>query len=128
MPRGKEARQGLLSRGRCAILFGLNANKIISRSFVMSDKIKCARCGEKRPALGYAPIPTELGGRIGAEICQPCWAAWLQKQNQLINHYGLDLSNPDTHEFLFDNMKIFFFNEGVQLAQIDESKEGTVKW
>jgi Fe-S cluster biosynthesis and repair protein YggX len=94
----------------------------------MSDKIKCARCSEKREALGYAPIPTELGRRIGEEICQPCWAAWLQKQNQLINHYGLDVSNPDTHEFLFDNMKIFFFNEGAQLAQIDTSKEGTVKW
>ena len=94
----------------------------------MSDTIKCARCGEKRPPLGYAPIPTELGQRIAAEICQPCWALWLQKQNQLINHYGLDVSNPDTHEFLFDNMKIFFFNEGVPLAQIDESKEGTIKW
>ncbi|OLE53744.1 MAG: hypothetical protein AUG51_11610 [Acidobacteria bacterium 13_1_20CM_3_53_8] len=94
----------------------------------MSDKIKCARCGEKRPALGYAPIPTELGQRIGNEICQPCWALWLQKQNQLINHFGIDLANPDAHQFLFDQMKLFFFNEGVPLAEIDTSKEGTVEW
>jgi Fe-S cluster biosynthesis and repair protein YggX len=73
-------------------------------------------------------VPTELGQRIAGSICQDCWKAWLAKQNQLINHYGLDLSNPDTHQFLFDNMNIFFFNEGVQLTQIDESKEGTVKW
>ena len=94
----------------------------------MSDKIKCVRCGEKRPALGYAPIPTDLGQRIGNEVCQPCWALWLQKQNQLINHFGIDLANPDAHQFLFDQMKLFFFNEGVPLAEIDTSKEGTVKW
>jgi len=36
----------------------------------MADMIKCAHCGEKRPALGYAPFPNALGQRIGAEICQ----------------------------------------------------------
>ena len=90
--------------------------------------IKCKRCGQNRPALGYSPLPTELGKRIGAEICQPCWGEWLQKQQQLINHFGLDLSNPEAHDFLFENMKIFFFNEGRDLAQIDTTKEGSVKW
>jgi Fe-S cluster biosynthesis and repair protein YggX len=94
----------------------------------MADKINCARCGQKKPPIGFAPIPTELGGRIGAECCQDCWTAWLQKQNQLINHFGLDVSNPDTHQFLFDQMKLFFFNEGVELAQIDSTKEGSVQW
>jgi Fe-S cluster biosynthesis and repair protein YggX len=89
---------------------------------------KCAKCGKKTEPIGYAPIPTELGQKIGAECCQNCWKDWLQKQNQLINHFGLDVSNPDTHEFLFDNMKIFFYNEGVDLAQIDTSKEGSVNW
>lgn len=94
----------------------------------MSDKIKCKRCGEKRPPLGYAPFPNELGQRIASEICEECWKAWLQKQNQLINHFGLDLSNPDSQTFLFDNVKIFFFNEGVPLVEIDSTKEGSVKW
>lgn len=93
-----------------------------------AQTIKCKRCGQERPALGYAPVPTPLGQRIGAEICQPCWAEWLQKQNQLINHFGLDVSNPEAHDFLFENMKIFFFNEGGGLAQIDTSKEGSVEW
>lgn len=93
-----------------------------------AETIKCKRCGQERPALGYAPVPTALGQRIGAETCQSCWAEWLQKQNQLINHFGLDLSNPETHDFLFENMKIFFFNEGSDLARIDTSKEGSVKW
>ena len=34
----------------------------------------------------------------------------------------------DEFAFLFDNMKIFLFNEGVDLAQIDTSQEGKVNW
>jgi Fe-S cluster biosynthesis and repair protein YggX len=93
-----------------------------------NDKFKCTRCGRANQPLGYAPIPTELGQKIGAEICGECWKEWLQKQNQLINHFGIDVSNPDSHEFLFDQMKIFFFDEGVELKQIDASQEGKISW
>ena len=89
---------------------------------------KCSRCGRKDDQMAFAPLPNELGTRVYNEICQSCWKEWLQKQNQLINHFGLDVSNPDSHDFLFDNLKIFLFNEGVDLTQIDTSKEGSVKW
>ncbi len=93
-----------------------------------NDKFKCTRCNQKNEPLGYAPIPTKLGQKVGAEICGDCWKEWLQKQKQLINHFGIDISNPDSHEFLFDQMKIFFFDEGVELKQIDTSQEGKVNW
>lgn len=93
-----------------------------------SDKFKCARCGQKGSPVGFAPFPNEDGERIAKEICQECWKAWQKKQMQLINHFGLDVSNPDSHQFLFDNMKIFCFNEGVELTQIDTSQEGKVSW
>lgn len=93
-----------------------------------NDKFKCARCGQKNEPLGFAPVPTELGAKIGQEICKDCWQEWLKKQTQLINHFGLDVSNPDTHEFLFDQMRIFFYDEGVELKQIDETQQGSVKW
>ena len=93
-----------------------------------SDKFKCARCGQKNEALGYAPVPTELGKKIGQEICGDCWKEWQKKQMQLINHFGLDISNPETHDFFFDNLKIFLFDEGDELAHIDASKEGSVNW
>jgi Fe-S cluster biosynthesis and repair protein YggX len=92
------------------------------------EKFECARCGRKTEPLGYAPIPTELGEQIGAEVCKECWTEWLEKQKQVINHFGLDLSNPDAHEFLFDQMKIFFYDEGSDIAEIDTSKEGSVSW
>ncbi len=94
----------------------------------MSDgTIKCKRCGNKRPPIGRAPFPTELGQRVAAEVCQPCWAEWLAKQTMLINHYGLDVINPEAQSFLFDNMQAFFFNEG-QMTNVDTTKEGSVNW
>ena len=55
----------------------------------MAEQVKCARCGETREGLGYAPFPNEMGQRIGSEICAVCWKEWLQRQNMIINHYGL---------------------------------------
>jgi Fe-S cluster biosynthesis and repair protein YggX len=95
---------------------------------MFGNNFKCARCGRKNAPLGYAPFPNEIGQRVATEICGDCWREWLQKQQQLINHFGLDVSNPDTHTFLFDQMKIFFYDEGVELTKIDTSQEGSVKW
>lgn len=92
------------------------------------EKFKCARCGQKNEPIGFAPIPTELGQKVGEECCQDCWKEWLEKQKQLINHFGLDVSNPDSHDFLFDQMKLFFFEEGVEVAEIDTSQEGKINW
>lgn len=92
------------------------------------DKFECARCGRNNEPLGYAPLPNELGERVGSETCKECWQEWLQKQNQLINHFGLDVSSQDSQEYLFDQMKLFFFNEGEQAAEIDTSQEGTISW
>ncbi len=92
------------------------------------DKFQCARCGQKNEPIGFAPIPTELGQKVGEECCQDCWKEWLEKQKQLINHFGLDVSNPDSHDFLFDQMRLFFFEEGVEVAEIDTSQEGKINW
>lgn len=92
------------------------------------DGFECSRCGRKEGKMGFAPFPNEIGQRVFESICQGCWQEWLQKQNQLINHFGIDVANPDSHDFLFDNLKIFLFNEGVDMAQIDSSKEGSVSW
>jgi Fe-S cluster biosynthesis and repair protein YggX len=94
----------------------------------MAENIKCTHCGENRPGLAFAPFPNALGQRIAAEICQQCWTDWLQKQTQIINHYGLDLTNPDAQNFLFDNIKGYLFGDAPKVAEIDTTKEGSVKW
>ncbi|MGI8554937.1 MAG: oxidative damage protection protein [Pyrinomonadaceae bacterium] len=97
-------------------------------SLFSGDKFECVRCGRKDEQMKFAPLPNELGTRVYNEICQNCWKEWIKKQQQLINHFGLDVSNPDSHDFLFDQLKIFLFNEGVDTAAIDTSKEGSVQW
>ena len=37
----------------------------------MPENIKCKHCGEKRPAIGFAPFPNELGQRIARRSVSP---------------------------------------------------------
>jgi Fe-S cluster biosynthesis and repair protein YggX len=43
------------------------------------------------------------------EICAVCWAEWLKLQQQLINHYALNLRDPKAREFLVQQMEQFLF-------------------
>ncbi|HET8649512.1 MAG TPA: oxidative damage protection protein [Gemmatimonadales bacterium] len=71
--------------------------------------LHCTRCGQDREAMAFQPFPNELGQRVYAEICGICWGEWLRYQQQLINHYGLDLRDPKAKEFLLRNMNEFLF-------------------
>ena len=92
----------------------------------MAD-IQCSRCGKTVPGLGYAPLNNELGQRVQAEICQTCWAEWLKYQTMLINHYGLNVRDPDAKKFLMENMEKHLFSTG-DTDQVDTSKQGTISW
>jgi len=93
---------------------------------VMTDTtFSCTRCKRPGPALEKPPFPNAIGQRIQAGICQPCWKEWLQKQNQLMNHFGLNTMDPDHRQMLLDNLKGFLFNEG-PMSQIDSALEGTI--
>lgn len=91
--------------------------------------IECARCERAGvTAVGAAPFPDELGERVAAEICTDCWEEWKRRQMLLINHYGLNLRDPNARKFLVQNMRSYLFAEGPAGAEIDSSKEGTVEW
>ena len=57
--------------------------------------------------MAFRPFQNELGRRVYEEICSVCWAEWLKTQQQLINHYGLNLREAKAKEFLFNNMEQF---------------------
>jgi Fe-S cluster biosynthesis and repair protein YggX len=71
--------------------------------------IKCARCGNDGGQLAQPPLPTELGNRIYDSICQVCWAEWLSQQTAIINHYGLNLMDPEARKFLAKQTELFLF-------------------
>lgn len=92
----------------------------------MAD-VTCTRCSETREGFEKAPFPGAIGARILAEVCKDCWAAWLKQQTMLINHYGLNVMDPQARTFLTRNMDAFFFKAG-QTEDVDTSKQGTIDW
>ncbi|HEX6926880.1 MAG TPA: oxidative damage protection protein [Longimicrobiaceae bacterium] len=91
------------------------------------SEVQCTRCGNTGQPLPYAPLNNELGKRVQREICQNCWSEWLKYQTMLINHYGLNLRDPDAKKFLMENMEKYLFSTG-EAEQVDTSKKGTISW
>jgi Fe-S cluster biosynthesis and repair protein YggX len=71
--------------------------------------VHCSRCGLDRDPMAFQPFQNDLGRRVFQEICGVCWGEWLKTQQQLINHYGLNLRDSKAKEFLFSNMEQFLF-------------------
>ena len=94
----------------------------------MPDVVTCTRCGQTRAGFERPPVGVvgEAGARIVEQICQQCWGDWLKQQTMLINHYGLNVMDPQARQFLTQNMKAFFFKTG-QEESIDTSKKGTIE-
>lgn len=59
--------------------------------------------------MPFRPFQNELGLRVYEQICGVCWADWLKTQQQLINHYSLQVREPQAKEFLFKQMEQFLF-------------------
>jgi Fe-S cluster biosynthesis and repair protein YggX len=89
--------------------------------------ITCSRCGQSRAGFERPPFPGAIGQRIVAEICQECWQQWLRQQTMLINHYGLNVMDPQARQFLTRNMQAFLFKTGMN-EDVDTSKKGTINW
>jgi len=87
--------------------------------------VKCTRCGNTRAGFDRPPFPGAIGARAQAEICTECWALWLKQQTMLINHYGLNVMDPQSRQFLVKNMSSFLFKAG-DGAEIDTTQQGTI--
>jgi Fe-S cluster biosynthesis and repair protein YggX len=59
--------------------------------------------------MPFRPFNNDAGQRVYDEICGVCWSEWLKTQQQLINHYGLNLRDAQAKEFLTRNMEQFLF-------------------
>ena len=95
----------------------------------MPDVVTCSRCGQTRAGFERPPVGVAgaAGERIVAEVCQQCWADWLKQQTMLINHYGLNLMDPQARTFLSRNREAYLFKTGREEG-VDTSRQGTVAW
>jgi Fe-S cluster biosynthesis and repair protein YggX len=80
------------------------------------ETVTCARCGQTRTGFVKPPFPGTIGARVVEEIKQ---------QTMLINHYGLNVMDPQARSFLTKNMTAFLFKTGAS-SDIDISKKGTI--
>lgn len=87
--------------------------------------IACARCGASKDGFERAPFPGAVGARVLGGTCRDCWADWLKQQTMLINHYGLNVMDPQARQFLTRNMEAFLFKSGESDA-VDTTKKGTI--
>lgn len=89
--------------------------------------VTCQKCGQVAAGFERPPFPGALGQRIVAGTCKGCWAQWLKQQTMLINHYGLNVMDPQARKFLTQNMSAFLFKSGGGDA-VDTTKQGTIAW
>lgn len=91
------------------------------------DTIECKRCGEENPQLDKPPFRNEVGRRVQEEICRSCWSDWLDHQTLLINHYGLDVRDPESRKFLYGKIEELLLEGGTD-EELDTSLEGQIDW
>ena len=92
----------------------------------MPSTVTCVRCGQTRAGFERPPFPGPIGARIVESLCQECWGQWVKQQTMLINHYGLNLRDPDAKKFLTEQTESFLF--GGDSEEVDTSKKGTISW
>ena len=83
----------------------------------MARMVKCAKLGVELPGLERPPLPGEMGRRIYESISQTAWDMWKQQSTLLINHYGLNLLDPEAQKFLREQMEKFLFEDAVQMPE-----------
>ena len=69
--------------------------------------ITCTRCGRTAERMDGPPTGGQLGITIQDRICRPCWNEWVGEQALIINHYGLEMGEPDRRKQLLQVMKEF---------------------
>ena len=91
----------------------------------MPETVTCARCAQTRAGFVKPPFPGQIGAQVVEQICTQCWADWLKQQTMLINHYGLNVMDPQARSFLVKNMSAFLFKAGAE-SEVDTTKKGTI--
>lgn len=69
--------------------------------------ITCSRCGKNAEQLASPPMGGQLGETVREKVCPSCYDAWIGEQVLFINHYGLQMADPDDRKKLIQVMKEF---------------------
>jgi Fe-S cluster biosynthesis and repair protein YggX len=79
--------------------------------------VQCVKLGRELPGLDKAPFSGELGERIYDNVSREAWDMWNDHAKLLINHYGLNMGDPEARTLLRREMEDFFFGENAQMPE-----------
>ncbi|WIG61520.1 MAG: putative Fe(2+)-trafficking protein YggX [Ktedonobacterales bacterium] len=83
----------------------------------MAHMVDCVKLGRRLPGLEKPPMPGEFGKRIYDNISQQAWDMWQEQSRLIINHYGLNLGDPDSRQVLRQQMEEFLFGEDARMPE-----------
>lgn len=79
--------------------------------------VYCVKLGRELPGLEKPPFPGALGQRIYEQISQQAWDMWTAQRTLIINHYGLNMADPEARKILREQMEEFFFGADARMPE-----------
>src|ERR1700730_12566464 len=83
----------------------------------MARRVQCVKIGQELPGLEKPPFPGELGKRIYEHISQQAYNMWPAQSTLIINHYGLNMADPESRKILREQMEEFFFGAAAKMPE-----------
>jgi Fe-S cluster biosynthesis and repair protein YggX len=92
----------------------------------MPRMVQCVKLGRELPGLDKPPFPGELGQRIYEHVSKQAWETWPAQSTLIINHYGLNMADPESRKLLREQMEEFFFGSDAKMPEgwIAEDEDG----
>jgi Fe-S cluster biosynthesis and repair protein YggX len=83
----------------------------------MPRMVHCVKLGRELPGLEKPPFPGELGQRIYENVSKQAYDMWPAQSTLIINHYGLNMADPEARKILREQMEEFFFGEDAKMPE-----------
>ncbi len=83
----------------------------------MARTVYCVKLGRELPGLEKPPFPGSLGQRIYEQISQQAYDLWPAQSTLIINHYSLNMADPEARTILREQMEDFFFGQDAAMPE-----------
>lgn len=83
----------------------------------MSRTVFCRKYQKELEGLEQPPMPGAKGQELYEQVSKQAWQAWLEHQTRLINEKHLKVFEPETRQYLLEQMEKFLNNETTDQAE-----------
>ncbi|CAN5576809.1 oxidative damage protection protein [soil metagenome] len=77
--------------------------------------VHCIKLEKDLPGLERPPLPGELGEKVYQTVSKEAFKMFTEHFKMIVNEYRLDLTSASTDKIFEDQMRDYFFGEGVSL-------------